>query len=123
MLDRILTTLKRRKISLNKREVGQAEISPTIEAVLPSCNNASPADGRNGKPQSLQRYRPLLYAAAVLLAALTIIYTRGWIYYVRLSRKVAIAIGETRAAWRHGDRVGVVQGLGLCGGKVRLGIR
>jgi sigma-B regulation protein RsbU (phosphoserine phosphatase) len=44
---------------------------------------------------SIRRYRPLLYAAAVLLAALTILYTAAWMYYVRLSPQVAIGIDET----------------------------
>ena len=43
----------------------------------------------------VRRYRPLLYAAAVLLAALTILYTASWMFYVRLSPKVEIGIDET----------------------------
>ena len=43
----------------------------------------------------VRRYRPLLYVAAVLLAALTILYTAAWMYYVRLSPQVEIGIDET----------------------------
>jgi phosphoserine phosphatase RsbU/P len=34
-------------------------------------------------PDPVRRYRPLLYAAAVLLAATTILYSAAWMYYVR----------------------------------------
>ena len=43
----------------------------------------------------VRRYQPLLYAAAFLLAALTILYTAAWMYYVRLSPQVEIGIDET----------------------------
>ena len=43
----------------------------------------------------VRRCRPLLYAAAALLAALTILYTATWMYYVCLSPQVEIGIDET----------------------------
>jgi phosphoserine phosphatase RsbU/P len=43
----------------------------------------------------VRRYRPLLYSAAVLLAALTVLYGVAWMYYVRQPMpEVAIGIDE-----------------------------
>ncbi len=44
-----------------------------------------------------RNYRPLLYAAAVLFAALTILYSASWIYFVRRPLQVEIGI-DTKSA-------------------------
>jgi len=46
-------------------------------------------------PDPVRRYRPLLYAAATLFAALTIFYSAAWMYYIRQSPpQVEIGIEE-----------------------------
>ncbi len=47
-----------------------------------------------------RNYRPLLYTAAVLFAALTILYSAAWIYFVRRPVQVEIGIDTQSApAW------------------------
>jgi sigma-B regulation protein RsbU (phosphoserine phosphatase) len=48
-------------------------------------------------PAHERNYRPLLFAAAVLFAALTILYSAAWIYFVRRPVQVEIGI-DTKAA-------------------------
>src|SRR5271169_708469 len=47
-----------------------------------------------------RNYRPLLYIAALLFAALTILYSTAWIYFVRRPVQVEIGIDTKSApAW------------------------
>ena len=77
---------------------------------------------------SVRRYRPLLYAAAILFAALTIFYSAAWMYYIRQQEQVEIGIDNNlvrgaleirnvykdspaeRAGLKVGDRVLAVNG-------------
>jgi sigma-B regulation protein RsbU (phosphoserine phosphatase) len=55
----------------------------------------------------VQRYRPLLYGAAVLLAALSIFYAGAWMYYIRQSMP-AVEIGMEERYSSAGVEVGSV---------------
>ena len=76
----------------------------------------------------VRRYRPLLYAAAILFAASTILYSAAWMYYIRQQERVEIGIDNNlvrgaleirnvykdspaeRAGLKAGDRILAVNG-------------
>src|SRR5208282_1008463 len=49
-------------------------------------------------PDPARRYRPLLYSAAVLLAAANILYSAAWMYYMRQAPHVEIGFDDAYSA-------------------------